>query len=63
MNLTQSFLLGDTPQQETFLVAVRKKQQQQLRFSENLNKLFPTADMIFNDQKIELDDDNMPNMK
>ena len=33
------------------------------KLSENLNKLFPKADKIFNDQKIELDDDSQPKHK
>ena len=34
-----------------------------VKLSENLNKLFPKADKIFNDQKIELDGDSQPKHK
>ena len=54
MNLYQKFLLGDTPQQEKIALGVVER-----TFSESLNKLFPKADEIFNDQIIiDVDDDD-----
>ena len=63
LNPIQKFLLGDTPQQEKVAVAVGEKTTtavKKARFSGNLNKLFPKADEIFNDQKIDIDDDDLP---
>ena len=57
LNPTQKFLLGDTPQQEKIAVAVGEKTTaavKKVRFSENLNKLFPKADDIFNVKKLIL---------
>ena len=62
-NLTQKLLLEDVPQQEKFAVAVGEKTKaavKKVRFSENFHKLFPKAEKIFNDQKIELDYDDLP---
>ena len=56
LNLTQKLLLEDAPQQEKFAVAVGEKTKaavKKVRFSENFHK-------IFNDQKIELDYDDLP---
>ena len=63
LNSTQKFLRGDKPQQEKIAVAVGEKTTaalKKVRFSDYLNKLFPKADEIFNDQKIDVDDDNLP---
>lgn len=64
MNQTQKFLLSDTPQQEKIAVAAEGKTLavvRKLRFSENLNKLFPKADKLFTNLKIDVDDDgNLP---
>ena len=52
MNPTKEFLLGDTTQQEKTAVGEKTSAAaKQVRFSEYLNKLFPKADEIFNDQK------------
>ena len=62
-NLTQKLFLEDVPQQEKFAVAVGEKTKaavKKVRFSENFHKLFPKAEKIFNDQKIELDYDDLP---
>ena len=48
------------PQQEKIAVAVEEKTKK-FRFLENLNKLFPKADKIFDDnEKINIDDDDLP---
>ena len=63
LNLTQKLLLEDAPQQEKFALAVGEKTKaavKKVRFSENFHKLFPKAEKIFNDQKIELDYDDLP---
>ena len=62
LNPTQKFLTGYTPQQEKFAVTVGEKTAtaiKKVRFLENLNKLFPKADEILDDQKIDIDDDNL----
>ena len=63
LNPTQKFFFGDTPQREKIATAVGEKTTaavKKVKFSENLNKLFPKADEIFNDQKIDVDDDDLP---
>ena len=63
MNPTKTFLLGDTPQQKKITVAVGEKTTavvKKVRFLKNLNKLFPKAAEIFNDQKIDVDYDDLP---
>ena len=58
-NPTQNFLLGDTLQQEKIAVGEKTSAGvKKVRFSENLNKLFPKTDEIFNDQRIDVDDDD-----
>ena len=57
LNPTQKFLLG-----EKIVAAVGEKAAavvKKVRFSENLNKLFPKADKAFNGQKIDIDDDDL----
>ena len=66
LNPTKTFLLGDTPQQKKITVAVGEKTTavvKKVRFLKNLNKLFPKAAEIFNDQKIDVDYDVYQNMK
>ena len=63
LNPTQKFLLGYARQQEKIAVAEGEKTTaavKKARFSGNLNKLFPNADEIFNDQKSDIDDDDLP---
>ena len=63
MNPTQKFLFGDLNKKK-IAVAVGEKTSaavKKVKFSENLNKLFPKADEIFNDEKIDFgDDDDLP---
>ena len=59
LNPTQKFLHEDIPQQEKIAVAVEEKTKT-VRFSENVNK-FPKADEIFDDnEKINIDNDDLP---
>ena len=55
-NPIQKFLLRDKPQKEK-LLGGKKTATKKVRFPENLNKLFPKAGEIFDNQRI---DDNLP---
>ena len=61
LNPTQKFLLGDRPQIEKIAVAVGEKiavgiGEKQVKFSENLSKVFPEASDIFDSKKTDIDD-------
>ena len=62
LNATQKCFLGDKSKQEKIAIATGEKSAaavKKVRFSENLNKLFPKASEIFNG--IVVDDDGLLN--